>query len=281
MPGLRDPNAVPAEPVALPGDAKEVVPASGWSVMARFAVVHDTSRPHGRIGLAWAAVTVAVTVAGVPWLAAWLALAAFAGASQTAAARRGNDDHPPPALAAAVALVLPVLAVMAVRYVVLGVIVGLAMALLAGTLITNKRLGRDLCLALVIGVITGTAAAATVLTRAASTEACLFLLACAGIYDAGAYLVGTGASAVWEGPTAGMVALIPVTILAAVILVPPFPTGTPLALGLLAAVLAPLGPLAGTALLGSRDADAPGLRRLDSLIFLAPAWAWLVTIILR
>ena len=40
------------------------------------------------------------------------------------------------------------------------------------------------------------------------------------------------------------------------------------------AVLAPFGPVAGSALLGDRTAHAPALRRLDSLLILGPIWAW-------
>jgi hypothetical protein len=150
-------------------------------------------------------------------------------------------------------------------------------ALLARTLVPRARLALDVSTALGIGVANGLAAAAVVVTRGLGVDATLFLIACAAVYDAGAYLVGTGASAVWEGPVAGMVALIPVSVLAGVLLVPPFPPGSPIVLGALAAVLAPLGPLVATALLGRREFDAPGLRRLDSLLLLAPMWAWAAT----
>ncbi|MFN2609018.1 MAG: phosphatidate cytidylyltransferase, partial [Acidimicrobiales bacterium] len=251
------------------------------SVLARLAVVHDTNRPHGRIGLAWAVVAVAATIAGAPWLAAWLGAAAFVGASQAAGCRRALDQRPPPALAAVVAAALAAAAVSGGRAAALGVVAGLVLAGLSRTLIGNRRVAVNLSLAFLIGVAMGAAAAAPVLTREVGADAALYLLACACIYDASAYVVGTGAASAWEGPAAGIVALMPVTILAALVLVPPFPSGTPLALGLLAAVLAPLGPLVGTALLGRREADAPGLRRLDSLILLGPAWAWLVTVILK
>jgi len=104
--------------------------------------------------------------------------------------------------------------------------------------------------------------------------AALYLLACAALYDAGAYLVGTGASSAWEGPAAGVAALVPLTLLAALAFVPPFEGASPLLLGALAAVLAPFGPVAGSALLGDRTAYAPALRRLDSLLVLGPIWAW-------
>ncbi|MGI9022215.1 MAG: phosphatidate cytidylyltransferase [Acidimicrobiales bacterium] len=243
-------------------------------------MIHDNTRPHGRIGLAWAVVSVAATIAGPAWIAAWLGLSAFVGASQAAATHRAMEIHPPPWLAAAVSLGPPVAAVFGARYVVGVTAVTLVLALLVRTFVTHRESAHSVSLALLIGTATGAAAASVALTREVDASAAIYLLACACIYDAGAYLVGTGASAAWEGPLAGVVALIPVTILAAVVLVPPFPSGTPLALGLLAAVLAPLGPLAGTAMLGSQEADAPGLRRVDSLMLLGPAWAWLVATIL-
>jgi hypothetical protein len=42
-----------------------------------------------------------------------------------------------------------------------------------------------------------------------------------------------------------------------------------------------LGPLAGSALLGDRDASAPALRRLDSLFLLGPIWAWSAAALLK
>ena len=248
--------------------------------MAHLAVTYRTTRPHGRIGVLWAIATVAVTIQGQAWLAGWLSLIAFVGASQATGARRTGGHRPPPALAAVLAAAAPIAAVYGVRYLVAVVAGGLALALVAGGL-GHGRGPRDLALAIGIGVVLGAAAAGPVVTRDLGIAPTLFLFACMATYDAGAYLVGTGASSAWEGPVAGMVALIPVTLIGAIILSPPFPSGTPLGLGALAACLAPLGPLVGTALVGSRDVDAPGLRRLDSLILLGPVFAWFSTSLLR
>jgi len=244
-------------------------------------VIYDNTRPHGRIGLAWALATVAVVIAGPTWIAGWLGVTAFVGACQAAGTRRALDVCPPPWLAGVASLLPPIAAVFGGRYVVGVVAAGLAGAVVVRTFGSHRPDAHNVSLALLIGMATGVAAASLVLAREVDVEGAVYLLVCICLYDAGAYLVGTGAAAAWEGPLAGVVALIPVTILAAVVLVPPFPSGTPLALGLLAAVLAPLGPLVGTALLGRRDADAPGLRRLDSLILLGPAWAWLITTVLH
>jgi molybdopterin synthase sulfur carrier subunit len=273
---VRAPDAVPGRP-SPPAQAR---PEGLKTVLRGLAVSYDSKRPHGRIGLLWAIVTVVVTVQGEQWLAGWLALNAFVGGSQAAACRRALDHRPQPALAAALAAGAPIAALYGVRFVVGLVGVALVFALVAGTL-GHGHSAHDLAFALAIGAVIGAAAAGPVVTRDLGIAPTLFLLACVATYDAGAYLVGTGASSSWEGPVAGIVALIPVTLIGAIILSPPFPSGAPLALGVLAAVLAPVGPLAGTALIGNRDADAPGLRRLDSLILLGPAWAWWATSLIR
>ncbi len=44
-------------------------------------------------------------------------------------------------------------------------------------------------------------------------------------------------------------------------------------LGVLAAVLAPIGPAAASLVLGDRRKRVPALRRLDVLVVLGPVWA--------
>ena len=108
----------------------------------------------------------------------------------------------------------------------------IVLTLVARLAAPTKAPGRDVGLTLIIGFSIGMAAAAPVLLRSINISAALYLLACAALYDAGAYLVGTGASSAWEGPAAGVVALLPLTMAAAVVLVPPFHGGAPLLLGL-------------------------------------------------
>jgi len=245
------------------------------------AVVHGSVRPHGRLGLAWATVTLGVTVAGPAWLAGWLAVAAFIAGAQTCRVWRKKGERPVALVAAAMGAGLPVAASFEARYmtgvVVAGVLVAFVTRLRAPTLAPS----RDIALTLTVGVAAGLAAAGPVLVRHTGISATLLLLALVCVYDAGAYLVGTGASSAWEGPAAGVAALIPLTILAEVILVPPFAGAQPLFLGVLAAVLAPCGPVAASALLGDRNGHAPALRRLDSLLLLGPLWAWCAVIFLK
>lgn len=255
------------------------------------AVVPDGARPHGRLGLAWAAVTVGLTVAGPGWLAGWMATAAFVAAAQSAGVLRKQGERPLSVLAAAIAAGLPLAAWLGAAApgarssgmgAVNGVIVaGLAASFVARLVWPTRAPSRDVSLTLAIAIPIGLAAASPVLLRRGGMAMVLLLLAFAAVYDAGAYLIGTGATSRWEGPAAGVAAFVPVTILAAVVLIPPLSGLQPLWLGLLAAVLAPIGPLAGSALLGDSAADAPGLRRLDSLLVLGPIWTWCALSFLR
>jgi molybdopterin synthase sulfur carrier subunit len=238
------------------------------------AVVHKSVRPHGRLGLAWATVTFGFTIAGPAYLAGWLAVAAFVAGAQTCLVWRKRGERPVALAAAAIAAGLPVAASFdagkMAGVVAAGVLVTFASRLRAPT----RAPSRDVALTLGIGLAIGFAAAGPVLVRHTGISAALMLLAMICAYDAGAYLIGTGASSAWEGPAAGVAALIPITIFAEVVLVPPFAGAQPLFLGVLAAVLAPCGPVAASALLGDRSGHAPALRRLDSLLLLGPLWAW-------
>ena len=245
------------------------------------AVVHKSVRPHGRLGLAWALVTVGLTVAGPAWLGGWFAVAAFIAGAQTCLVWRKRGERPVTLVAAAVAAGLPVAASFNLSAMTGVVAAGVLVAFVSRLRTPTLAPSRDIALTLGIGVPIGLAAAAPVLVRHTGIAPALLLLAMVCAYDAGAYLVGTGAASAWEGPAAGVVTLVPLTIFAAIMLVPPFATGQPLFLGLLSAVLAPCGPVAASALLGDRSGHAPALRRLDSLLLLGPLWAWCAIVFLR
>jgi hypothetical protein len=245
------------------------------------AVVHKSVRPHGRLGLAWATVTFGFTVAGPAYLAGWLAVAAFIAGAQTCLVWRKRGERPVALAAAAIAAGLPVAASFDAGAMVGVVAAGVLVTFVSRLRAPTRAPSRDVALTLAIGVAVGFAAAGPVLVRHTGISAALLLLAMICAYDAGAYLVGTGASSAWEGPAAGVAALIPITIFAEVVLVPPVAATQPLVLGLLAAVLAPCGPVAASALLGDRSAHAPALRRLDSLLLLGPLWAWCAVIFLQ
>ncbi|HEX3623273.1 MAG TPA: MoaD/ThiS family protein [Acidimicrobiales bacterium] len=271
------------DPDTEPATGPEAAAGAAGATAERppLAVVHKSVRPHGRLGLAWAVVTVGAAVAGPSWLAAWLAVAAFVAGVQASVAWRKRGERPLTLVAAVVAGALPVAASFTTGAMTGVVVAGLLVAFVARLRAPSLAPSRDVALTLTIGVPIGLAAAAPVLVRQTGIAATLLLLAFASFYDAGAYLVGTGAASAWEGPAAGVVALIPVTIFASVVLIPPFSGAEPLLLGLVAAVLAPAGPVAASALLGDRSAHAPALRRLDSLLLMGPLWALCAAVMVR
>jgi molybdopterin synthase sulfur carrier subunit len=289
VPPAARPHATPAVVVRgnlalvpdLPPEADLVPEAAPEQERPPLAVVHKSVRPHGRLGLAWATVTFGFTVAGPAYLAGWLAVAAFIAGAQVCRVWRKKGERPVALVAAAVAAGLPVAASFEARFMTGVVAAGVLAAFVTRLRAPTRAPARDVALTVTIGVAAGLAAAAPVLVRHTGIAATLLLLAMVCIYDAGAYLVGTGASSAWEGPAAGVAALIPLTIFAEVALVPPFAGTQPLFLGLLAAVLAPCGPVAASALLGDRNGHAPALRRLDSLLLLGPLWAWCAVIFLK
>lgn len=289
VPPAARPHATPAVVVRgnlalvpdLPPDPDPIPEAEPEPERPPLAVVHKSVRPHGRLGLAWAVVTFGFTVAGPAYLAGWLALAAFIAGAQTCLVWRKRGERPVSLAAAAIAAGLPIAASFDVTYTPGVVAAGVLVAVVSRLRSPTRAPSRDIALTVGIGVAVGFAAAAPVLVRHTGISAALLLLAMICAYDAGAYLVGTGASSPWEGPAAGIAALIPITIFAEVVLVPPFAGGQSLFLGVLAAVLAPCGPVAASALLGDRSAHAPALRRLDSLLLLGPLWAWCAIVFLK
>ena len=275
-PAVRGNLALVPEPGPQAGPGEPAQPER-----APLAVVHKSVRPHGRLGLAWAVVTLGLAVAGPTWLAGWLAVAAFLAGAQASVAWRKRGERPVTLCAAVVAGALPVAAAFNTGAMTAVVVAGLVVALVARLRTPSRAPSRDVALTLALGVPAGLAAASPVLARQTGIPAAVLLLAFACVYDASAYLVGTGAASAWEGPAAGVVAFVPLTLFATVVFVPPFSGAEPLLLALVAVALAPLGPVAASALLGDRAAHAPALRRLDSLLLMGPLWAWCAAVFLK
>jgi MoaD family protein len=244
------------------------------------AVVPDTEKPHVRLGLAWAVVTVAAVAAGRVPLGLWMAALAGVAAVQVTKVWMARSERPVSYLAVAGAAALPLAAIGGLETVNILIVVVFVTLMLARVGNVTRAPSRDVALTLMILLPIGLAAASPVLLRGLGIAAPLALIAFAAFHDVGAYLVGTGAANDWEGPVAGVAAIVCVTLFVAV-LVPSFRGGAPFLLGLVAAVLAPLGPLAASVILGDRAASAPALRRLDSLLLLGPVGAWMAAALLK
>lgn len=102
------------------------------------------------------------------------------------------------------------------------------------------------------------------------------LVAFALAYDVGDFVVGSGASNPYEGPVAGWLAIAAVATVVVVLNVPPFRGAPAWGFAILAAAACPIGQIAGSAILPSARAKASALRRLDTLLVLAPAFTFAV-----
>lgn len=270
---------------------------------SRLAVVHDTDGPRVRLGLVWFAVSLGAAAASPLALAVLLGGAAALAADEVVRVRWGTviplrDDGSgrpmrighraqvplldPRRLPAALgAGALPVAAVAGADT--------LAAALPAAFLVvfvhrlltpTSVRALHDVALSTLGAVALGLAAAGPVLLGDVGASVAVVVLLLVAVYDAGDYLVGTEAGTVWEGPVSGMAAVIVFAFGASVIPLEPLDQGSTLALGVVVALLAPLGPPAASVLIGGGRTKARFVRRIDSLVVLGPIVAWAVPAIL-
>lgn len=276
VPALR-PSEVPGPD--LNGDAARAG-AGAFVPREPLTVILDTDKPHVRLGLAWAFGSIVAVIAGPVLLGLWMSALAALAAVQVTRVWVARGERPVAYLAVAGAGALPLVAIGglgAINIMLFALIVAVMVARVATP---TRAPSRDVALTLLIALPIGLACASPVLLRGLGIAAPMALLGFAAFHDVGAYLVGTGAASEWEGPVAGMAAIVCVTLFVAV-LVPAFSGGTPFLLGLVALGLTPLGPLAGSAILGDRSAPAPALRRLDSLLLLGPVWAWMAAALMR
>lgn len=263
----------------VPAEGTDAV--SGQGLLARLRALEERPHvvgPHARLGLVWFLVLAVALAAGRLGLVLVLAPCAGLAALQAVRSRR---VHPrPSAPVAGVGAALLVVAAAAGPVAVGVVAVVLVGTVAAGVVVGGVTKVEPAITLLAAGVI-GLAGASPVLLLRNGLVPVLVLLTFAAVHDASAYLVGTGAGSAWEGPAAGAASIVCVTLGVAAVLVPPFRGATPWILGGIAIVLAPLGPYAASALMGDRRANVPALRRIDSLIVLAPVWCLVAALLLE
>ncbi len=247
--------------------------------------------PHVRLGILWAAVTLAALLEGPVWLTLWLAPVAALAAGSAArtwgtAAVADRSAHnrrvrvqPPAAVAAAFSALITVAALAG------GLVVAVVVALVAVVLVAAATFGPlgqpGVVRRLVIVLGPGVAASSLVLARVQGLATGLVLAGMVTVFDSSNYLIGTGAPNRWEGSVAGVASLAALTLVVAAVLAPPFTGASPWLLGGAVAVLAPIGPVLGRWVTGDEKAPVPALRRLDSLFLAGPAWAAGVAMVLH
>ena len=240
--------------------------------------------PHIRLGLAWAALTMVATIAGPVVLSLVLSPVAAVAAAQAARSWRRSQRRVPWRVAAGGAGAVAFSSAFGLAGVVAtvsAVAVLLASLLVVGPSAAPSSRHRFAPLfGGLIAVVFGLAGAAPVLLRGEGLIPAFVLLGFVHVYDASAYVVGSGANAPWEGPVAGVASIAAVTLAVAAVLSPPFRGASPWLLGFLAAALTPLGPIAAAELVGDGRARVPALRRLDGLLVVAPIWALVAALVL-
>ena len=119
----------------------------------------------------------------------------------------------------------------------------------------------------------GLVAASVQLVTRYEIGAAVILLAIGLGFDLGDFLIGSGAGSLAEGPMAGGLVVVLVVAVAAIIKAPPFDGALVWLFGVAALVLCPLGQVVASWLLPDAATRAGALRRLDSMLLLAPGWA--------
>jgi hypothetical protein len=241
----------------------------------RLAVVYDIEGPRVRLGVAWFAGAMVATLISAPTTA--LLYAAVAGLAARQMVKAWGSVAWQADVAAGIGAVPVLAALVGVPFALSTA--GLAMAVAIGCAMApdGERLpgaGGRLAAAgiMCLGLVPALGGAAFVLVRVESVIPAVVLLLMVSAYEAGDYIVGSGASNPVEGPLAGITTSTLVALPMALVLVEPFDAA---GVGLLAfaAVACPLGQVVASAALPGAAAYAPALRRIDTLLVLAPVWA--------
>ncbi len=277
--------APPTAQVTIKGRTHEVssLPARTTVLRRRYAVVYDIDGPRVRLGMAWFVAVVLGVAVGPALLTPLYAAAAGLAGLQTAAAWRVRGSGAHPGLAAGGGATLALAAAFGPGLLGLGLVVFAAVAVAVHAVLLPHRASLLEAAGSTVqsGVLAGLAAAGVVLTLRLDVGATIALVMLVAAYETGDYLVGSGASSSVEGPAAGVVAVAVTTFVIAALQIPPFGGTDAFVFGGLAALACPLGQLVGSAVLPAAGARAPALRRLDSLLVLAPVWAFVVGLYLQ
>ncbi|HET6792882.1 MAG TPA: hypothetical protein VFH45_00485 [Acidimicrobiales bacterium] len=283
--GSAAPKPAPGRSPRQPGTGRPGGAPSGSTGGPRLSAVRPRPGPHGRLGVLFVGVT-AGAVAGGPWaLAAWLSLCVALAGVEVARSWRPRGVRPAPGLT----VLGPVAATLASAGGWLPFAVTMAAVVALAALPRRRALLRGLstvpgpaeeatpavtaAVNVAAPLALGLAAASVVLTREVSVTAVAILLTLVWCHDAGRYIVGWGAPAPWEGMAAGVATIGAAALALAVVQPSPFGASAPWLAGVVAAVAVTPGPWAAGLLVGEPSARVPALRRLDSLLLVAPLWA--------
>jgi len=248
----------------------------------RFRWAYDTRGPKVRIGVLWFVLAVGAARLGGLALAALYGIVGMVAALQSAYAwRRSRPPRPHRLVAGLTAAGLAAASPAGVTAVAVALLAAVLLALaLPGpgarhpTLSAHAGRGGGIpaLATLRCGLPLGVAAAAPALVHGAGPELALALVLLVSAYEAGDYLVGSGAANLLEGPLAGAIGVLVVSFPISLVEPQPLAAEGVWALGALTALCCPLGQLAASAILPRGNVFAPALRRIDSLLVTGPVW---------
>lgn len=242
---------------------------------SRYRIHYDIEGPRVRLGIAWFLGAIVALALGVVAVALYFGLAFSAAASHSLRTwrARGAPVDPRVALLGAAAVIAGAAvhprAMGVALLVVTAAIVGLAAR--AGADDAKDAVARA-SLALQCTVPVAVAGGCFILLFQLEPWAAIALVLLASAYETGDYLIGSGATNNVEGPVAGGVAVLVVALAVAALGFPPFGLGEAVAFGVIVGPLAFAGQMLASVVLPHARAFAPALRRVDSLLLVAPLW---------
>lgn len=243
----------------------------------RYLVHYDIEGPRVRLGIVWFVGSIAALALGTVATALWFGVAFAAAGSHTLRTWRARGAPVDPRVAL-ISVALTVLAA-AVHPRLMGVAVLLlgagTVALAARGLGEGEGMGDAIgraSLGLQSALPAAVAGGCLVLLADLEIWAAVSLVLLASAYETGDFLIGSGSVSAFEGPLAGSVAVLVVTLVVAALGFPPFDVGEAFGFGLLVAPGAFAGQMLASAMLPHARAFAPALRRVDSLLLTAPLW---------
>lgn len=240
----------------------------------RYAVPYDIDGPRVRLGIVWFLVAFVALVTGPLPTAIVYGLAAAVAAAQSAKAWRRRKERPNQLVAAGMAGGTALGASIGSGGAGLGILAGTVLALVfaSGDVRSKNRTATDAGWTIQCALPAGVAAMSMVLLARLDQGSAIALLLLVSAYETGDYLIGSGSRNPYEGPVAGIAAIVVVTFIVSTLSISAFDVTEAWVFGGAVAVLAPLGQLFASALLPAAGAPASGLRRLDSLLLAAPLW---------
>lgn len=240
----------------------------------RYAVVYDIDGPRVRLGIVWFIVALAALVVGPLATAVVYGLAAAVAAAQCAQAWRRRRERPNQVVAAAMAGGTAIGACLGAGGAGVLILAGTALSLVAaaGDGRSRNRPVADAGWTIQCALPAGVAAMSMVLLARLDQGSAIALLLLVSAYETGDYLIGSGSRNPYEGPLAGIAAIVVITFIVSTLSISAFDVTEAWAAGAAVAVMAPIGQLVASALLPAAGAPASALRRLDSLLLAAPAW---------